>query len=427
MLDLFGGRSRAARGFACCLVACLTVPSIATHASAQEARATGSLVLTGGDLDFSDRRPQVPASGGQSRRAATGADLDWWRSSWLYWMINGDEPRRRVPARGNVAPQRPMAAPAAGPSQAAQAATIVTPNVPSVAAAIAQPQAANAAPQPAPAPLTTASISPPAAPARSAVLSPEANAALVRAADRTQARVDIVKLELAQRTYDEQRLSGRSAFDFRNDWRVLERARDALPPGQLAAAEAVGFEANAYINDAERTIVIAIAARRDLKRDFMDADAWREAAANERPQLLNLARAYSRSVMQRYQMQGYTTECVGHSLGGGACAVLAGELGLKAIVVNPLSLGAPPPRAAELVTNYIVDGELAALVPDAPVNRAAPLPRVSDEVRARIAATYGELSGPVLVVRDIQQGVRVHRVDRVLDLLAVHAEAERAR
>jgi hypothetical protein len=427
VLDLFGGRNRAARGFACGLVACLAVPSIATHSSAQEVRGAGSVILTGGDLDFSDRRPQVPPSGSRGGRAVTSTDIDLWRSSWLHWIINGDEPRRRTPARAHVAPQRPMAAPDAAPAKSAQAATAATPNVPSVAAANAQPQPAPGAPQTPPAPMTTASITPAPGPARSAVLSPEANAALVRAADRTQARVDIVKLELAQRTYDEQRFSGRSAFDFRNDWRVLERARDALPPGQLAAAEAVGFEANAYINDAERTIVIAIAARRDLRRDFMAADAWREAVATERPQLMNLARAYSRSVMQRYQMQGYTTECVGHSLGGGACVALAGELGLKAIVLNPLSLVAPPPRAAELVTNYIVDGELAALVPDAPVNRAAPLPRVSDEVRARIAATYGELSGPVLVVRDIQQGARVHRVDRALDLLAVHAEAERAR
>lgn len=419
MLDLFGGRNRAARGFACCLVACLTVPPITTDASAQEVRAEGSLILTGGDLDFSDRRPNLPPAG---RRAAGSEDLGWWRESWLYWMINGDEPRRRLPPRAIAPQQRPATSSAAVSTPGAPGGT---PALPSVAAAIAQPQAGAAAPQPLPAPLTTASITPP--PARAAVLSPEANAALVRAADRTQARTDIVKLELAQRTYDEQRLSGRSAFDFRNDWRVLERARDALPPGQLAAAEAVGFEANAYINDAERTIVIAIATRRDLKRDFMDAAAWRDEAATERPQLLNLARAYSRSVMQRYQMQGYSTECVGHSLGGGACAVLAGEFGMKAIVLNPLSLGAPAPRAAELVTNYIVDAELAALVPDAPVNRAAPLPRVSDEVRARIAATYGELSGPVLVVRDIQQGVRVHRVDRALDLLAVHAEAERAR
>lgn len=423
MLELFGGPSRAARGFAFCLAAALTVTTHAPSLSAQEVRRAGTLVLTGGDLDFTDRRPQGPPAAVRSGRATADADLDWWRDSWLYWMINGDEPRRRAPARAAAVQQRPVAASVVGSSQAATAAV---PAVPSVAAAIAaQPQPGASSPQSPPAPLTTASITP--APARSAVLSPEANAALVRAADRTQARMDIVKLELAQRTYDEQRLSGRSAFDFRNDWRVLERARDALPPGQLAAAEAVGFEANAYINDAERTIVIAIAARRDLKRDFMDAEAWREAAANERHQLLNLARAYSRSVMHRYQMRDYTTECVGHSLGGGACAVLAGELGLKAIVLNPLSLAPTSARAAELVTNYIVDGELAALVPDAPANRAAPLPRVSNEVRARISANYGELSGPVLVVRDIQQGARVHRVDRVLDLLAIHAEAERAR
>ncbi len=194
------------------------------------------------------------------------------------------------------------------------------------------------------------------------VVTPDASQALVQAAERAQARSDLVKLELANRTYDEPRLSGQAAFDLRSDWRVLERARDALSGPELAAAQAAGFEANAYINEMTRTIVVAVAGSQDLRRDFLQADIWDALIRSQMPQQFFLAKTYIRSVMQRYQMRGFTTECVGHSLGGGACAYAAAELNVRAVVVNPIAAGKLPAGAKFLVTNYVVDGEIANLV-----------------------------------------------------------------
>ena len=172
-----------------------------------------------------------------------------------------------------------------------------------------------------------------------AAKSPDANDALIVAAERYQARADLVKLEFASRTYDERKLSGQQVFELRHDWHVLERARDALTGAELATATASGFEANAYINETTRTIVVAVAGSQDLRRDFLAADVWHALIKSQAPQQFYMAKTYVRSVMQRYQMHGFSTECVGHSLGGGACAYAASELGIRALVVNPISAG----------------------------------------------------------------------------------------
>mgnify|MGYP000953554963 CR=1 FL=1 len=263
------------------------------------------------------------------------------------------------------------------------------------------------------------------------IVTPDASEALVEAAERAQARADLVKLELASRTYAERRVSGQSVFDLRLDWKVLERARDALSESELAAAEAAGFEANAYVNDATKTIVVAVAGSEDLRRDFLQADIWDALIRAQMPQQFFLAKTYTRSVIQRYQSKGYSAECVGHSLGGGACAYVAAELGIRAIVVNPISAGKLPAAARHLVTNYVVDGEIANLVYGARGNEiAGDVQRVSGgraEARERAVEKYGPLAGPVLVVKTLSDMVRGHKVERALDLIAAHAGIERPR
>jgi hypothetical protein len=134
-------------------------------------------------------------------------------------------------------------------------------------------------------------------------------------------------------------------------------------------------------------------------------------------------------VMHRYQMQGYTTQCVGHSLGGGACAYAASELGIRAIVVNPISAGRLNDEARHLVTNYVVDGDIANFVYSARGNATSgDIQRIKDDRDAAnrtLKDRYGPLAGPVLVVRDLRNAVRVHQIDRALDLIAVHAGTER--
>jgi hypothetical protein len=252
---------------------------------------------------------------------------------------------------------------------------------------------------------------------------------LVMTAERAQAAQDLTKLELALRTYDELRQSGQPAFGTRPDWRVLERAQDALSNAELSAAHAVGFEANAYINEAQKTIVIGIAGTKDLRRHLIAADIWQALIKAEQPQHFFMAKSYARSVITRYQLQGFHTECVGHSLGGGACAYLAGELGIRAVVVNPITAGHPAPGARFLVTNYVVDGDIASLVYGARGNAfGGEFQWINDgrgAARLKVIERFGALAGPILVVKDLRSSLDSHKLTRALDLIALHAGVER--
>ena len=254
---------------------------------------------------------------------------------------------------------------------------------------------------------------------------------LMSQAERTQASHDLVKLELANRTYTENLISGQSAFEQRQDWRVLERARDTYSDAEGSAAAAAGFESNAYINEAEKTIVVAVAGTQDLRRDFLTADIWQALIKSESPQHFFMAKSYIRSVIQRYQARGFTTECVGHSLGGGACAYAAAELGIRATVVNPIAAGKISAGAKHLVRNYVVDGDIAQLVYAARGNEFIGDIRIindgQNEARRRTAEKYGPLAGPVLVVKDLKQSLRSHRIGYALDRIAEHAGIDRQR
>jgi hypothetical protein len=258
-----------------------------------------------------------------------------------------------------------------------------------------------------------------------------ATPAISFAAEKAQAGFDLIKLELASRTYNEVQLPGDHIFATHPDWRVLERAQEALETAERAAATAAGFVATAYINDKTRTIVVAIAGSQDLRRHLITSDIWQALIKAESPQQFYMAKSYVRAVMQRYQAKDYTIECVGHSLGGGACAYVATELGLRAIVINPITAGKLQPEARSFVTNYVIDGDLAQRVYAARGHEfAGDLLIISDgqdERRKRIVDTYGPLSGPILLVRSVPDSLRAHRIDTALDQLAQFSETARAR
>ena len=265
----------------------------------------------------------------------------------------------------------------------------------------------------------------------SRILSPEATEALLQAAERAQARSDLVKLEFASRTYNERRQSGQPVFDLRQDWKVLERARDTLSSSEAAAAKSVGFDANAYINDTTKTIVVAVAGSDDLRRDILQAGFWDALVRSQMPQHYYLAKTYTRSVIRRFQAQGYTTECVGHSLGGGACAYVASELGIRAIVVNPISAGGLADGARPLINNYVVGREIAPIVYGALgkglTGDTLRLGNSRSQAPALAQAKFGALAGPVLVVKTLSGMLRGHRVENALDLIAAHGGIERPR
>jgi hypothetical protein len=254
---------------------------------------------------------------------------------------------------------------------------------------------------------------------------------ILERAAKSQAALDLVKLELAARTYDEQKKSGERVFVDRPDWKMLENAHDSMTDGERAAARSAGFIAHTYVNDATKTIVVAVAGSQDLQRDFLAANVWRALILSEAPQHFYFAKSYVKSVIRRYQLQGYVTECVGHSLGGGACAYAAAEIGVKAYVVNPIAVGSLAKDAKSLVTNYIVDGDVASIVyPAFGAEIAGDIQKISngrERVRAALKDKYGVLAGPILVIRDVASSVTDHKISRALERIAVHAGVTRPR
>ena len=376
----------------------------------------GAMVPTDGMLTKPEaqrlRRAQAP----RRVRSKTSANADG--STWLFEYMSyllDTEPaaaRRPRPApRARIASIVPVQAP--------------RPVTPAKAEQIAPVKSASPT-----SPIITGTVVP-VRPDGTPLTASDAGEALIQAAERNQARTDLVKLEFAARTYDEHKLSGDQVFELAGDWRVLERARDALSGAELSSAIAVGFEANAYINEKTKTIVVAVAGSQDLRRDFLGADVWQALIKSESPQQFYMAKTYVRSVIQRYQMQGFSTECVGHSLGGGACAYAASELGIRALVVNPIAAGKLAPNARYLVTNYVVDGDIASLIYGARGNEAPGTVQIindgRDVIRLMALEKYGQLAGPILVVRELRAGIDSHKVEHALDLIAAQAEVARPR
>jgi hypothetical protein len=88
-----------------------------------------------------------------------------------------------------------------------------------------------------------------------------------------------------------------------------------------------------------------------------------------------------------------------------------------------------PESAHRLITNYIVDGDIAQRIYEWRGNPISgeiqPISAGREDIKARLRARYGPLAGPLLVVRELQNSLRVHSLDRALDLIAAQTGAER--
>lgn len=418
------------------------------------AASASPLAWAGGDLNFEPKKQAaVPAP---KTTQSPSLLSNTWLGDLVERLIAGEPtPAKRHDRIGRtptrMKPVPPLASNALPAAQASPPLAVsplpIEPATPAQKSITAQPSPSAAEPSPPPsktaaipsiitrpaeaAPITTGTLPVPLPPDAAKIDPHDPSANIVLEAERMQSRLDLVKLELASRTYDETRLAGQSAFDLRTDWRVLERAHDALSAAELAVAESSGFEANAYINEVDKIIVVAIAGTQDLKHGFLEESLWRALIQSQAPQQFFLAKSYTRSIIQRYQMKGFTTECVGHSLGGGACAYSASELGIRAIVINPISAGPLAQIARHLVTNYIVDGDIASIVYPKRGNEISGeiqhISTGSEAARQQVIERFGLLAGPVLVVRSLRDSVRVHQIDKALDLLAAHAGTPRVR
>ncbi len=431
----------------------LAAPARADDASAQTVVRNAVMVPTDELLERVPR-PKIAAPRAPKRVAAKPEPdtLDWLYSYVDHalkttGLVADAPPRRRAPVATRVAVAKPIAPADALPTETRLVPvapnnpgldTLAAPPLapPKVAAPVIVAPTVQAAPKAADSPIVTGALAvppPPArapAPARPSIITPEAGQALIAAAEKAQAALDLVKLELSNRTYNEMSGSGSAIFRSRTDWRVLERATDALSQDELAAAKAVGFEANAYINEVTKTIVVAVAGSEDLRRDFVANDIWQALVKSQLPQQAFMAKTYARSVIQRYQRQGFITECVGHSLGGAACAYAASELGIRAITVNPIAGGRLDANAKFLITNYVVDGEIASIVYAKRGNEfAGDIVLIgaeqADRTREKLNEKYGPIAGAVLVVRELRDAIKNHRVGTALDKLAEHAGVQR--
>ena len=423
----------------------LAVAMLCTLAAARHASADGALAdRSAPDATVAITHAMLPTDGMITPRAArrmryspsprrvhtTDSDAVTWLFDYVGRLLNAEPAAARRPRTAQHTPAATTAAP--GPAKVAERAApfvfAVTPQPGQPGRVVTITQVAPPAPaQPVTSPISTGAIIAP----HIMTNTPESNDELIVAAERSQLRADLVKLEFALRTYDEPKTSGQLVFATRNDWRVLERARDAMTDAELSSAGAAGFEANTYINEMTRTIIVAVAGTQDLRRDLIGADIWKALVKSESPQHFYLAKTYARSVIQRYQSQGYSTECVGHSLGGGACAYAAAELGIRALVVNPISAGKLAPPARFLVTNYVVDGDIAHLVYGARGHKFPGDTQVindgRDVIRLMALEKYGQLAGPILVVRELHAGIKSHKAEHALDLIAAQAETARPR
>lgn len=261
-------------------------------------------------------------------------------------------------------------------------------------------------------------------------------------------------LHLAAKAYDDrQETAGARPFSDNGDWRTLEAAAARAAPQYRARLKEAGFSAFSYVNERTKTIVVAIQGSRDptLRQMIMNPEMLSDAIVDwwindlrdallrgENPPQFHIARQYVEAIKRAYGGE-YTIICSGHSLGGGACVHAAGNAGVRAVVINPISSGAPlPPENAHLIDNYVVEGDFAQTVyskvgrtyfgnhyrisnaPDSEVETARTGGVVGGIVdgAARLAERVG-LAGA--------HAVDAHRVDRALDNLALQMNLDRVK
>jgi hypothetical protein len=274
-----------------------------------------------------------------------------------------------------------------------------------------------------------------------------------RTIDTASAARDIIPLELANRAYDENQTPGHHVFQTRDDWRVLEHAVAAMDTGLRQRAETSGFDATAYVNHAERRIIVAIAgscarlffgarqaavkSQQDCKKDWIDNDINAALRDGRSPDQFSVARDYITTVVNRHVATDggthYRVECSGHSLGGGACAFAAAALDLRATTLNPISAGVLAAKRPELITNYVVEGDLARVVYGLRGLSPTGVVIVIDDGRDRIkpivkAINYGPLRGTAYFVgRKVIEAFLDHKLGVGLDRLAEQGKISRVR
>lgn len=164
-------------------------------------------------------------------------------------------------------------------------------------------------------------------------------------------------INLGNAAYSNTLKPGDAVFKGRSDWTVLDVRRD----------EKTGFLAYSFLNKDKGTIVVGIQGSATLNWRYMyPSDTRRDwnqdfAAylAGKRPAQFDQAESYVREMKQRYGDR-FAVDCVGHSLGGGACAYAASRVnGVHGVAIDPIT-NAPITAANNYrIDNYVLQGDVA--------------------------------------------------------------------
>jgi hypothetical protein len=177
-------------------------------------------------------------------------------------------------------------------------------------------------------------------------------------------------IQMASASYSDKLKVGDNLFKGNNNWKILERIDD----------KASGLQAYVVVNRAEGRMVLAVRGSGnpalavaekiietrtgglvtlpggvDAKKDW--AQDINAIARGQTPAQFKV----TESLIQKMKEQHgnlYSIECVGHSMGGGACSYAAAHVpGVHAVAVDPISKGAEASKNSYLIDNYVVRGD----------------------------------------------------------------------
>ncbi len=167
-------------------------------------------------------------------------------------------------------------------------------------------------------------------------------------------------LNLGRAAYSNNLQKGDKVFKGRSDWIVEDIRKD----------ERSGFLAYMFKNEERCSIVLGIQGSSDLsaKNLATSKDTWADWRQdlmayflNRKPEQFDIAELYVRETKNKYE-NNFTIDCVGHSMGGGACAYSASQVpGVHGVALDPITSDSIKTSNASTIDNYVLQGEIADL------------------------------------------------------------------
>ena len=174
--------------------------------------------------------------------------------------------------------------------------------------------------------------------------------------NRDKVQYDWETINLGRAAYSNSLQKGDAVFKGRSDWTVADVRKD----------EKSGFLAYIFLNKEKGSLVIGMQGSADWKKYLTSSDSrtdWDQDiqayVLNQKPQQFDVAEAYVREVKAKYGDR-FTVDCVGHSMGGGACAYAASQVqGVHAVSLDPITHNQLKTANGYNIDNYVLHRDLA--------------------------------------------------------------------